>query len=338
MDIVIEKNVHLSAYTTLKVGGVADYFVVVKSKEDLVAALLFAQQTAMPPLIIGGGSNLLISDDGYRGLVILNEIKGREFTKNGNEIFLTCGAGEILDEVIEDAVQQGFWGLENLSAIPGTVGATPIQNVGAYGVEVSTLIAQVVAVHCLNLEERKFSNEECQFGYRDSYFKSEVGQLWVVVGVTLVLSTSPNPKLDYGSLQSLVKDQELSAQKIRKEICEIRASKFPNWREVGTAGSFFKNPVISISHFEILKKQHPDLVGFANGDNEIKVSLGWILDHVCKLRGYCENGICLYEKQALVLVNVEGKEARVIEEFANHIAEIVEEKTGIRIEREVRSI
>ncbi len=338
MDIIIEKNVHLSAYTTLKVGGVADYFVVVNSEEELVAAFQFAKQTEKPPLIIGGGSNLLVSDSGYRGLVILNQIKGREYIQDKNTIILTCGAGEILDEVIEEVAKRNYWGLENLSAIPGTIGATPVQNVGAYGVEVSSLITEVMAIHSETLEEKIFTNEECEFGYRDSYFKTETGKKWVVVSVTMKLSLDPKPKLDYGTLKSLQENKNISVLEVRKAICDIRAEKFPNWHEVGTAGSFFKNPIIPTAQYEILKEQYPDLVAFVVSDKQMKISLGWLLDHVCNLRGYCRDGVCLYEKQALVLVNTNAKNAKVIDEFADHVKDLVEEKTGIKIEREVRKI
>lgn len=337
MELRIEKDVPLDAYTTLQVGGRADYLVEVETREELVEALQFAKQTATPPLILGGGSNILISDEGYRGLVIINKILGKKYQEEGGTVTLTCGAGEELDEVVADSVRYGYWGLENLSAIPGTIGATPIQNVGAYGVEVSSLITQVVAVHTETQEEKIFSVSDCGFAYRDSFFKTESGRKWVVVEVVFTLSREANPQLEYGTLQSLRK-KGVTLEDVRKKIIEIRAGKFPDWHKAGTAGSFFKNPIISSAQFEEIKRHYPDMPGYEVGEGLVKVSLGWVLDQVCGLRGYCRDGVCLYEHQALVLVN-EGKvDATTIETFANHVAKIVEEKTGIQIEREVRSV
>jgi len=337
-DIEIQKNVRLSAHTTLQVGGVADYFVVVKTVEEVRVALRFAAQTATPPLILGGGSNLLVSDAGYRGLVIQNRITSKHYEVLDNKVLLTVGAGEMLDEIVAETTQKGYWGLENLSAIPGTIGATPVQNVGAYGVEVSSLITSVEAINSVTKTEKTFTVKECEFGYRDSYFKTSVGRDWVITQVTFMLSVKPNPQLAYGSLQTIAEQKELTPAVVREAICEIRAGKFPNWHVIGTAGSFFKNPIIPLAEYEELKKQYPDIVAYVSDDKNIKVSLGWILDHVCQLRGYCRDGVCLYEQQALVLVNLDAADAKTIDDFANHVADLVFQKTKIKIEREVRSI
>ncbi len=338
MKINVQQNISLAEHTTLKVGGFADNFVEVKNVAELVEALRFAQQTAVPPLVFGGGSDLLVSDAGYNGLVIKNCITGREYLTQGDNVLLTCGAGEVLGEVVKDSTAQGFWGLENLSLIPGTIGATPVQNVGAYGVEVSALIVEVVAIHSETLVEKIFTNAECQFGYRDSFFKTTEGKKWVVAQVVFKLSKIAAPKLEYGSLQNLKNNPDLTPEDVSKEVAKIRSAKFPDLKQVGTAGSFFKNPIISNDEYEKLLIQYPELPAFATKDNQQKVLLGWILDNVCGLRGYCQNGVCLYEQQALVLINVSATSASEIDSFANHIAEVVEAKTGIKIEREVRSV
>ncbi|MCA9362718.1 UDP-N-acetylmuramate dehydrogenase, partial [Candidatus Kaiserbacteria bacterium] len=275
---------------------------------------------------------------GYQGLVIKNEIKGIVYNPAEREVSVRVGSGEGWDELVAATVTAGYWGLENLSSIPGTVGATPVQNVGAYGVEVASLITQVEAVHIDTLELKEFSNSECQFAYRDSYFKSAAGRVWVITAVTFSLATKPNPKLDYGALQELSTQTALTAEQVRHKVQAIRAGKFPNLNEVGTAGSFFKNPIISAVAANTLKTKYPDLPCFAAGEGMVKVSLGWVLDKVCGLKGYCHNGVCLYENQALVLVNEGAKDARTVDDFAFEVARIVEEKTGIKIEREVRCV
>jgi UDP-N-acetylmuramate dehydrogenase len=336
--MIIEKNISLTAHTTLQLGGVADYFVVVTSVAELITALQFARDTQCPHIVLGEGSNILASDAGYRGLVIKNEIGGMEYVVEGESVKLICGAGLLLDEVIADVVTQKYWGLENLSAIPGTIGATPIQNVGAYGVEVSHVIHEVTAVHADTLETKVFSNQDCTFGYRDSFFKSPAGKKWVVTQVVFVLSATAQPTLEYGSLQELKATPALTPAHVRKVVSEIRATKFPDWKRVGTAGSFFKNPVVTNEHFTTLQKQYPDIPGYATGETHTKVSLGWILDHVCKLKGYCADGVCLYEKQALVLINQSAKDTATIETFATFVSQQVQEKTNISIEWEVTKI
>lgn len=338
MELRIEKNVPLAEYTTLHLGGVADYLVEVKSVAELKEALRFAKQYAVPPIILGGGSNVLVSDAGYRGLVIINKILGRQYKEESDSVTLISGAGENFDEVVSDSVSRGYWGLENLSAIPGTVGATPVQNVGAYGVEVSSLIKEVKAVHAETNEEKVFSNADCRFGYRDSFYKSEAGRKWFVTEVSFLLTQSPNPILEYGDLQDLKEKQELSPKEVRQKVVKIRSGKFPDWNKFGTAGSFFKNPIITDTQFNGLKQAYPGIPGYIMGEGKVKVSLGWILDHVCGLRGYSDHGITLYKKQALVLVIENITSATAVENFVLQVEKVVKEKTGIEIEREVQSV
>ncbi len=250
---------------------------------------------------------------------------------------MSCGSGEVLDDVIEDATSLGYWGLENLSSIPGTVGATPIQNVGAYGVEVSSLITGVKAVHSKTLEEKNFTPQECFFSYRDSFFKTQEGRQWFVTEVSFKLSKKSAPKLSYGSLIDLQNQPDITPNQIRKTVQEIRAGKFPDWAVIGTAGSFFKNPIISAGKYTELKSTYPDLPGFELENGQIKLSLGWVLDKICGLRGYCEGGVCMFKQQALVLTNT-GDSAKAVKKFQAKVAGIVKEKVGIDIEPEVRIV
>jgi UDP-N-acetylmuramate dehydrogenase len=333
-------SVPLNQYTTLKIGGTADYLCEVGNIEELRAVCQWAKQTGTPLLVLGGGSNVLISDEGFRGLVVVNKIKKQEIIAEDQEqVTVALGAGEVFDEVVAWSVRNSWWGLENLSSIPGTVGATPVQNVGAYGVEVSALITKVNALNLETFEEKFFSNEECQFSYRDSFFKTTAGKKWIITEVVFKLSTQPAAKLTYTDLSTLIsRESELTPVDVRNEIIAIRSKKFPDWTQVGTAGSFFKNPIITIEQYKDLLSKYPNLPGFNQVSGEVKVSLGFILDKICGLRGYCVGEVCLFENQALVLVAQKNATARDVKEFVNKISEKVFEKTKIKIECEVQII
>jgi UDP-N-acetylmuramate dehydrogenase len=335
MEHLIQRNVPLHQYTTLHVGGVADYFARVRNVAELKEALHFARQAEVPVFILGGGSNVLVSDEGFLGLVILMDIKGREYQEVGEgQYHLHLGAGEILDEVVEETVEKNLWGLENLSTIPGTVGAIPVQNVGAYGVEVSSLIISVTAINIKTFAEKKFSNDECQFVYRDSFFKSDEGKQWCIVSVTIALTAIHSPKIQYADL-ALHQTDGSTPRSVRTLVQEIRSKKFPDWKVVGTAGSFFKNPLITKAAYDELILQYPDIPGYIQTDGRIKVSLGYILDKVCDLKGHCEGSVCLFERQALVLVANNGTTATEVKHFSDTIKEKVFLKTKINIECEV---
>jgi len=335
--MVIRTGVKLAPYTTLKVGGPAEHFAEVTSAAELQSVRQFATQIAAPILLLGSGSNVLIPDQGYRGVVVINQIKGIEYQPlAAGTVRVTIGAGEQLDDVVADTLSRGYWGLENLSQIPGTVGAAPIQNVGAYGVEVSALVDSVQAVSMSTGHVRTFSNPDCQFAYRDSFFKTDAGRDWCITSVTMLLQTERTPKLEYGDLQQL-DPATCTLADIRTKVTEIRSTKFPDWHTVGTAGSFFKNPIVSAEHRNQLLQQYPSLPTFAMPDGCYKISLGWVLDHICGVRGYTDGAVGLYHNQALVLINT-GDLATAIEAFATQIADLVYKKTAITIEPEVRFV
>jgi UDP-N-acetylmuramate dehydrogenase len=340
MDLAIKRNELLAKYTTLKIGGPAAYLVRVSSVAELTAACRFAQEhTDTPPLLLGGGSNVLCSDVGYDGLVIINNLKGYEIVaETTTTVDIEVGAGEVFDDIVARTVQDGYWGLENLSAIPGSVGATPIQNVGAYGVEIDSVIVSVTAVHRETLEEKIFTPAECQFAYRDSFFKSVAGKAWCVTQVVYRLSQEPTPNLTYKDLAPLAQQSDVAQVAIREAVIHIRSQKFPDWRRVGTAGSFFKNPIIPTRQYEELQTLFPKLPGFAVGEDSVKVPLGWLLDKVCDLKGYQSGAVRLYENQALVLVAEAGATATAVESFVSEIRMVVHQKTGLMIEREVLSV
>lgn len=330
-----KENEPLAAHTTLQVGGPAEYFAVAHSEEELAAYVREAKVHGLPVTVLGGGSNVLAPDEGLSGLVLKNEIDGIAETDDDGTVLVTAGAGVVFDELVAHTVARGYWGLENLSHIPGSVGATPIQNVGAYGVEIGNFVACVRVYDMEKDDFRTLKGNECAFGYRDSIFKHTEGAHLIVTSVTFRLSRTPAPRLSYKDLTERFGTSAPSQQEIRDAVIAIRAKKFPDWHRVGTAGSFFKNPIITNAQFDALRTRYPELPGFPAGDAHTKVALGWILDRVCELRGVRVGNVGTYEGQALVLVNHGNATAREIEQFAHNIASRVHERTGINIEWEV---
>lgn len=328
-------GVALAGKTTFQVGGPATYFATATTVTELQTLLTTAYAAEQPVTIIGGGSNVLVADTGVAGCVIAPAMRDWTDTRTGTTVHLTVGAGMVFDDLVAQTVARGWWGLENLSHIPGWVGATPIQNVGAYGVEVSDRIISVTALHKETLEVRTFTHAECDFGYRDSWFKTAAGRAWVVTQVTFQLSTEPTPELSYRDLHERFADATPQLADIRQAVVEIRAAKFPDWHTVGTAGSFFKNPIVSAAQYTQLQQAYPDLPGYPLAGERVKVALGWLLDKACALRGHYQGPVGCYESQALVLVQTGGATATEITRFAHFVAEEVFAKTGITIEWEV---
>lgn len=335
-----QKNVSLAPLTTLKVGGRAEYFVKVRTTKGLEEACCKAADLSIPITVLGGGSNVVVAENGVKGLVIKNELKGIEYQPDNGEVLVTAGAGENWDELVKETVDKELWGLENLSAIPGTVGASPIQNIGAYGVEVGELIKSVEVYNYATDEWQTLSRDQCNFSYRDSLFKKETGKNLIVTSVTFCLSKNPKPKLHYKDIENYFthKSIEPTLKEIRNAVVKVRKNKFPDLREVGTAGSFFKNPIISAEQGEALLRQYPDLPTYPESAGKLKISLGYLLDKVCNLRGHREGDVGLHDKQALVLVNYGKASSEDIENFANKITDEVYKKTNVKINWEPRKI
>ncbi len=335
----ILENIALAPYTTFKIGGPARFFCAVKSEDELVGSVKFAQtykkngSNGLPLLVLGGGSNMLISDDGFKGLVIKMEIKGVEIS---NEL-VTASAGESWDDLVGRTVESDLYGLENLSAIPGTVGAASVQNIGAYGAEVAQCVESVRALDTKNMQFVVLASADCQFGYRDSIFKKERGR-YIITGVTFKLVKKGVLRMDYKDVREyfdLRHNITPSLVDLRKAIVEIRAGKLPDWSKWGTAGSFFKNPTVTAAQFAELRTKYPDLPGYPEDDGNVKVSLGWILDKVCDARGLTIGNVGTYGKQALVLVAQQGATSAEVLAFSIELMKRVKEKTGIVIEAEV---
>ncbi len=328
----------LAPYTTFGIGGPAEYFATVRTAEELRARIKDAHEHLLPVTILGGGSNVLVSDSGVAGAVIRIEIDGITATDEGDSVLITAGAGEVFDDLVAYTVAHGYWGIENLSAIPGTVGATPVQNVGAYGIEIGEYIESVEVIDLRDFSMRTLTRDECAFGYRDSVFKHEAGESYVVTQVTIRLSQTAAPQLAYKDLAARFAESEPTQAEIREAVIDIRSKKFPNWEVTGTAGSFFKNPIIPDAQYRELLNRYPELPGFLQVDGSVKVPLGWILDKVLSLRGTRVGNVGAYEGQALVIVNYGNATAAEVEIFAANVAHNVYEDTGIKIEWEVTKL
>ncbi|MBI5134433.1 MAG: UDP-N-acetylmuramate dehydrogenase [Candidatus Taylorbacteria bacterium] len=347
----IQENVPLAPYTTFRTGGSADFFCVAKSEEDLKEAVAFAKGKGLHVSILGGGSNVVVPDGGVRGLVVKMEMTGASFEENKGSVFVTAWAGEGWDSLVAETVEWGAWGIENLSYIPGTVGASPVQNIGAYGVEVMNVVESVRAIDTETGEARTFSNRECGFSYRDSVFKSQKYAKYAIISVTFRLSREVKPNLSYKDVKEYFAKKGIALptqSEIREAVIEIRKGKFPDLSKIGTAGSFWKNPIICRDHYTGIAAKHPNMPSFpvavppespyAAEGGLVKVPLAWILDNVCGLKGYKKGKVGLYEKQPLVLVAEFGATASEIDTFAAEVAQTVKDKTGIEIEREVRPL
>lgn len=336
------ENVSMKDFTTFRTGGLARWFCHVRNALDLKEAVLFAREKNLPFFVLGGGSNVLVSDEGYTGVVIKMEIGGVDFgEKENGMVFVTAGAGENWDSFVAATVARGLVGLENLSLIPGSVGATPVQNVGAYGREVKDVISEVEALDSETCEIKKFSPEECKFGYRDSFFKTAEGKKYIITHVTFALHTNGVLKTDYKDVQEyFLKNNVTNANvsDVRNAIVAIRTAKLPDVRDYGTAGSFFKNPVIPNELADEVSKKYPDIPLYPSGPDTKKISAGWLLDHVCGLKGETAGRVGTYKNQALVIVNHGGVTTKEVIVFAESLREQVKNKTGIVLEFEVQMV
>ncbi|MDQ1299447.1 MAG: UDP-N-acetylenolpyruvoylglucosamine reductase [Patescibacteria group bacterium] len=334
--MIVSENVPLSTHTTLRVGGTARFFIECESKEDIQNALAFALEHGLLWSVLGEGSNVLAGDDVYNGVVIAIRIPGIAFVDAGEEVQITAGAGVAWDALVLEAARCGLWGLENLAGIPGTVGAAPVQNIGAYGAEVKDTLKEVSALDTRTGQIRILVRDECAFGYRDSIFKFSAR--FVILSVTFCLQKAAQPSIEYKDLkEALAQGTDLSTPaSIGNAVRTIRGRKFPDLSLVGTAGSFFKNPTISEEAYASLKEKFSDMPGFPNARG-VKIPTAFILDHMLGLRGYTEGNISLFENQPLVLVARNGATQKEIDTFANNIAARVHDATGIFIEREVRN-
>lgn len=331
MAIQIQEQVILAPFTTMKVGGNARFFVRVRSVEELEEALLFGREKGLPIFILGGGANTLVAQEGFAGLVIKNEIKGITY----DDTHVTVGAGEWWDDVVRDVVVHDLWGIENLSLVPGTVGGAVVQNIGAYGTEARDTIFSVDALDMEKMHIKTFLRAECEFGYRESIFKKNKNL--VVLSATFELKKNAEPNINYEDVKKYFEERGVSAPtllEIRDAIIAIRTAKLPV-PPIGSAGSFFKNPVVSAVQYDELKKQFPDIKANIQGDTSMKLSAAWLIDHVGGWRGYRKGDAGVHEKQALILVNYGSATAEEMISLAREIKNDIKKKTNVMLEEEV---
>lgn len=291
-------------------------------------------------LVLGGGSNILFTQD-YKGQVIHNQIKGISVVSEDDEfVSVKVGAGEVWHDFVLYAIKNNWGGIENLSLIPGTVGASPIQNIGAYGVEVKDVITSVEALEIETNTLTTFSSEECKFGYRESVFKKEKKGQYIITHVVYKLTKKHNVQCNYGAITDTLAEMggvNPTIKDVSDAVIKIRKSKLPNPKEIGNAGSFFKNPEIPTTQFEKLKEKYPNIVGYKVSDDITKVPAGWLIDNA-KWKGRTFGAIGVHKNQALVLVNYGEGKGNDIKELSARIQEDILEKYGITLQTEVNII
>ena len=334
----IEENYSLEKHNTFHLPVKTRWFMEYATEEELGRILRDEYFQECFSLHIGGGSNLLFIND-FNGIILHSQIKGMQIVEDTDDtVLLRIGAGEIWDDVVAYAVSNGWGGIENLSLIPGEAGAAAIQNIGAYGVEIKDVIEKVETYNQLSFEKRVFTNEECLYGYRDSYFKNEHNDPHIVTYIQIRLKKKPEFSINYGNLKSeLAKYSELTLQAVRDAVISIRRQKLPDPEELGNAGSFFMNPVIPIAQFEELKKKYPEIPSYPAGEELIKVPAGWLIEQ-CGFKGKSHGQVGVYEKQALVLVNLGEAKGHEIALVAESIRTAVKEQFGIEIVPEVKYV
>jgi UDP-N-acetylmuramate dehydrogenase len=335
--MIVQENISLKPHNSFGIEATAKFFISFSSAGELEEVLDDRIARSHRQLVLGGGSNILLTGD-FDGIVLQNGIEGIELIgEDETHVYLKAGAGENWHRFVLYCVRQGYAGVENLSLIPGKVGASPMQNIGAYGVEIKDVFQELEAFHVREKTLYKFSLEDCQFGYRESVFKNRYRDQFIITSVTYRLNKKPVFHTSYGAIgQELERMgvKELSIAAISEAVINIRSSKLPDPQVVGNAGSFFKNPVIPNPAFEKLKSAHPEVVAFPAGDGHTKIAAGWLIEQ-CGWKGYRKGDAGCYPKQALVLVNYGQASGREIFELSEAIIRSVQHKFDVRLEREV---
>lgn len=334
----IEQAVTLQDKHTFGLAAETRYYAIAKDLESLITTLKLATAQDLAVYILGGGSNTLFMDD-WTGIVIDVQLAGIEKVYEDDQSYtIFAAAGVHWHSFVAYCLSQGWYGLENLALIPGRVGASPIQNIGAYGVELDTFVQSVHVLNRNTLAVETLSREACQFGYRDSIFKHSAKDQYVIIGVSFCLPKRWQPKTDYGAITEQLGDNEHSPQNIFEAVIAIRQSKLPDPKDLGNAGSFFKNALVTSEKAEALKAKFPEMPQYDQPNNQtIKIPSGWLIDHL-GLKGYRHGNVGIYDKQALVLVNHGSGTPEELTELIDHIQDEVALTFGIELEVEPRLI
>ena len=333
----MKQNTSLKAFNTFGIDVKAKAFVKVNGIDELRSVL---KENNKPLLILGGGSNVLFTKD-FDGLVVNNQIKGIEVLHDtANDVLIKVGAGEIWHEFVMYCIENGYAGVENLSLIPGSVGAAPMQNIGAYGVEVKDLITEVETIDINDLSLKTFSNEECKFDYRSSIFKTSVKGKYFITAVTFRLIKEAEINTSYGAIESelaIMGVEQPTIKAVSDAVIRIRRSKLPDPQKIGNSGSFFKNPVVSEEIKESVLQQYPSAPVYPQPSGEFKLAAGWLIEQ-CGWKGKQIENYGVHKKQALVLVNYGNAKGEDIYKLSEDIIQSVNQKFGITLEREVNII
>ncbi|MDD1141165.1 UDP-N-acetylmuramate dehydrogenase [Pseudomonas sp. TNT2022 ID233] len=335
MSLQVQPQVSLKPFNTFGVDVRAQLFAEAHSDADVREALAYATSHDVPLLVIGGGSNLLLTAD-IPALVLRMATRGiRVISDDGNRVVIEAEAGEPWHPFVQHTLAQGFSGLENLSLIPGTVGAAPMQNIGAYGVEIKDMFAGLTALDRQTGELRDFSLEECNFAYRDSVFKQQPGR-WLILRVRFALDRVAHLHLEYGPVRQRLTEQGIeqpTPTDVSRAICSIRSEKLPDPAVLGNAGSFFKNPLVSAAVVAQIKVQHPDLVAYAQPDGQMKLAAGWLIERA-GWKGFREADAGVHKLQALVLVNYGAATGLQLLDLAQRIQKDISERFNVELEME----
>ena len=331
----VEQNISLRQFNSFGIDVTAKRLAAFQTEEELKELLQASAQEQR--LILGGGSNILFTND-VDGWVLKNEISGIEQIKEDDDfVYVRAGAGVNWHSFVLYCIERNWAGVENLSLIPGNTGASPMQNIGAYGVEIKEVMEELEAYHIQDHAKVLFSNKDCEFGYRESVFKRKYKNQFVILNVTYKLRKQPVFNISYGAIRDELEAmgiKELSIKAVSDAVIRIRSSKLPDPKQIGNAGSFFKNPTVTKQRYDELKGQYPLLVGFANADGTVKLAAGWLIEQ-CGWKGYRKGDAGCHAKQALVLVNYGTAKGTDVLALSEAIVKSVQEKFGVELEREV---
>jgi len=334
----IQKNISLKNFNSFGIDVNAKLLAAIQDTEQAKQVLNRYKDEEL--LILGGGSNVLFIKD-FNGLVLHNCIHGIEvIDKNSEEVRIKFGAGEVWHNVVLHCIEMGYAGIENLSLIPGNCGAAPMQNIGAYGVEIKDVFSSLEALHIPSGEIHNFSNSDCSFGYRESVFKNKLKGEYLILNITLKLKKKPEFNISYGAISQQLEKMEvndLSIKAVSDAVIQIRQSKLPNPKEIGNAGSFFKNPIVSKELLKEIQRSYPEVVNYPIDEEKVKLAAGWLIDQA-GWKGYRKADFGVHKNQALVLVNYGVAKGSEIYNLSEEILQSVREKYGVDLEREVNVV
>jgi UDP-N-acetylmuramate dehydrogenase len=334
----IKENLSLRPYNTFSIDAKARYFATFRNDDELTE--LLTKDSRLSTFILGGGSNILFTKD-FDGLILKNEVKGIELVhEDPDYVYIKAGAGENWHQFVLHCLAHNWAGVENLSLIPGNVGAAPIQNIGAYGVELDDVFWSLEAINLFDKKVYTLTRADCEFNYRDSVFKTKYKNEFAILTVTLQLKKHPVYHTSYGTLNEELEKmgvKELSIKAISQAVINIRSSKLPDPKEIPNAGSFFKNPEISVTTHEELKSKFPDIVAYPLTKLTVKLAAAWMIEQ-CGWKGYRNGDAGCHAKQALVLVNYGNASGKEIYDLSEQIVQSVNKKFGVTLEREVNIV